>query len=71
MVLSDTNFYYQYNLSQTAKKEMKELTIFSWGGGADFTVSFTIPKGGAGCSFLRPQKGGVSYLDSMTSDVLW
>nr|DAW03579.1 MAG TPA: hypothetical protein [Caudoviricetes sp.] len=33
MVLSDTNFYYQYNLSQTAKKEMKELTIFSWGGG--------------------------------------
>ena len=45
MVLSDTNFYYQYNLSQTAKKEMKELTIFSWGGGADFTVSLQTRKG--------------------------
>ena len=70
MVLSDTNFYYQYNLSQTAKKEMKELTIFSWGGGGFYRL-FTNPKGGAGCSFLCPQKGGVSYLDSMTGDVLW
>lgn len=48
---------------------MTNLTIISRGG-ADFYRLFTIPKGGAGCSFLRPQKGGVSYLSSMTHDVL-
>lgn len=51
---------------------MHDITINSrGGGGADYYRLFTIPKGGAGCSFLRQQKGGVSYLDSMTSDVLW
>ena len=48
---------------------MTKLTINSRGG-ADFTVSLQSPKGGAGCSFLHPQKGGVSYLSSMTHDVL-
>ena len=51
---------------------MTYLTINSRGGGGGvFSVFLQSPKGGAGCSFLCPQKGGVSYLDSMTSDVLW
>ena len=50
---------------------MHKITINSRGGGGGFYRLFTNPKGGAGCSFLRPQKGGVSYLDSMTGDVLW
>ena len=50
---------------------MHKITINSRGGGGGFYRLFTIPKGGAGCSFLHPQKGGVSYLDSMTGDVLW
>lgn len=49
---------------------MCEITINSRGGGGFYRL-FTIPKGGAGCSFLHQWKGGVSYLDSMTSDVLW
>ncbi len=50
---------------------MHKITINSRVGGRIFYRLFTIQKGGAGCSFLRPQKGGVSYLDSMKSDVLW
>lgn len=49
---------------------MTNLTINSRGGGGFYRL-FTIPKGGAGSYILHPQKGGVSYLDSMTSDVLW
>lgn len=48
---------------------MTKLTINSREGGGFYRL-FTIPKGGAGCSFLHPQKGGVSYLSSMTHDVL-
>lgn len=48
---------------------MHKITINSRGG---FYRLFTIPKGGgAGCNFLHLQKGGVSYIDSMTGDVLW
>ena len=48
---------------------MTKLTTNS--GGADFTVSLQSRRGGAGSYILHPQKGGVSYIDSMTGDVLW
>lgn len=49
---------------------MHNITMNSRGGGG-LLPSLYNPERGAGCSFLCPQKGGVSYLDSMTSDVLW
>ena len=48
---------------------MTKLTTNS--GGRILPSLYNPEGGGAGCNFLHLQKGGVSYIDSMTGDVLW